>query len=131
MLFLFVPITDGALYSSMPSFWVFAFFFFFGCFCPSSSLGSLLLGQPAELISSGSQRADVGAADGGLPVDGDLLPVLEEEEGGHGGDAVLPRDVLGVVDVDLGEGELPGEGVLVGQLGVEGEMVLQGPHQSA
>ncbi|KAH0493403.1 hypothetical protein TgHK011_000074 [Trichoderma gracile] len=64
--------------------------------------------------------------DHGLAVDGDLLALLEEEKGGHGGDAVAGGDVLDVVDVDLCEGEVLVDGVLVGEGLVDGGDGLAG-----
>ena len=75
------------------------------CLLLSSSGGGLFLGEPRHLLSGLVEAGQVGALDHGLAVDSNLVPVLEEEEGGHGRDAVLDGDGLDVVDVDLGEGE--------------------------
>lgn len=53
---------------------------------------------------------------------GDLLAVLEQQEGGHGADAELLRDVWDLVDVELVEA---GGGVFVGEP-VEGGMLVWG-----
>lgn len=58
-----------------------------------------------------------GTRAGELGIHGCRLPVLEEDEGRHSGDAIAARDVVHVVDVDLGEGEVTRDGVLVRQLG--------------
>jgi hypothetical protein len=89
-----------------------------------SSLGRPLLRQTAQLLGGGHQGPRVGALDLGLAVDGDLLALLEEHEGGHGRDAVGAGDVLGVVHVDLGERELAGHAVLLSQLLPDGRNLL-------
>lgn len=98
------------------------------CFLSSSSLSLLepLLRQAAQLLSSSAQAAGIGALDHGLAVDGDLLAVLEEEERGHGGDAVAGGNLLDVVDVDLGKGERVFGAVLVGEGLVDGRDGLAG-----
>lgn len=52
----------------------------------------------SNLLDTSHDTRGVGTTDGL-----DLLTVLEEEEGGHGGDAVLGRDLGELVDVDLVE----------------------------
>lgn len=81
------------------------------------ALGSLntLLRKTAQLLSSSAKTLRISTADHGLSVDGDLVSLLEEEKGGHGGDAVCAGDVLDVVDVDLCEGEDVGDAVLCGE----------------
>lgn len=86
----------------------------------SCSILSSLLGEATQLLGSGAKGAGIGALDHGLAVDGDLLAVLEEHEGGHGGDAVGASDVLGVVDVDLCECQRVWDAVLLGQGLVDG-----------
>ena len=51
-----------------------------------------------QLLETSLDRRGVGAADGF-----NFLPVLQEEESGHGRDAVLRSDLLQLVDVDLVE----------------------------
>lgn len=91
-------------------------------FLSSSGLSLLesLLCQSAQLLSGSAQAAGVGALDHGLAVDSNLLAVLEEEECGHGGDAVAGGNLAYVVDVDLGKGEGVLGGVLVGESLVDG-----------
>jgi hypothetical protein len=60
-----------------------------------------------QLLQTSLDGGGVGAADSGRV---NLLAILEEEESGHGGDAVLGGDLGGLVDVDLVELD-----VLVGQ----------------
>ena len=79
----------------------------------------LVLRNPAHLLGGQLEAVRVGAADHSRAVDGDLVAVLEKEEGGHGGDAVLARHGLDVVDVDLGEGEVVGDAVLLGPLRIQ------------
>ena len=55
---------------------------------------------------------------------GDLLAVLEQQEGGHGADAEFLRDVVRLVDVDLVE---LGLRVLFGELGHRGRDGLARP----
>ncbi|KAL9471909.1 hypothetical protein ACSS6W_009850 [Trichoderma asperelloides] len=90
------------------------------------SLLESLLRQSAQLLSGSAQAAGVGALDHGLAVDGNLLALLEEEEGGHGGDAVAGGNLGDVVDVDLGKGEGVFGAVLVGERLVDGGDGLAG-----
>ncbi|KAL2128011.1 hypothetical protein VTI74DRAFT_9843 [Chaetomium olivicolor] len=76
---------------------------------PSSGSLGLLLCQLPHLLGSGVQAREIRALYYRVAVDRDLLPVLEEHEGGHGGDAVLLSDRTHVVDVDLSEGEEAGD----------------------
>lgn len=62
--------------------------------------------QLVQLFCGGLQAVHVRAANQRLPVDSHLLPILKEHEGRHRGDAVLNRDLLDVVYIDLGEGEV-------------------------
>lgn len=62
-------------------------------------LCSVLLDEGLELVAGADDLLE-------------LLAVLEEEEGGDGGDAVLSREVAGLVDVDLEEDDV---GVLLGE----------------
>ena len=82
----------------------------------SSSRGrrgrSFGLCEGSQLICGVGQGPRIRASDHGLPVDGNLLAILEEHEGGHGGDAVRPRNILGVVDVDFGKCQSPWDAVL-------------------
>lgn len=71
--------------------------------------GSLLLGELPHLLNSQIQARQVGALDHCLAVDGNLVALLEEEEGGHGGDAVFLGDRLYVIDVDFGKGKKAGD----------------------
>lgn len=89
----------------------------------SLSRGSLLdslLGQSTQLLSSGTQAPRVSTLDHGLAVNSNLLAVLEEQECGHGSDAISSSDVLDVVNVDLSEGEVILGSVLVGKALVDG-----------
>lgn len=88
----------------------------------SSGLNILkfLLCQSAQLLSGSAQAARVGALDHGLAIDGNLLAVLEEEERGHGGDAVAGGNLLQIVDIDLCKGEGVFSAVLVGEGLVDG-----------
>lgn len=88
---------------------------------------SLLLGQTAHLLGSGPQAVGIGALDHDGTVNGDLLAVLEEEEGGHGGDTVVLGDLLDAVDVDLGKGEEVGNGEGLRELGIHGRNGLARP----
>ncbi|KAI9158024.1 hypothetical protein HJFPF1_06010 [Paramyrothecium foliicola] len=90
------------------------------------SLGGPLLGQAAQLLGGGAEAPGVSALDHLLAVDGDLLALLEEHEGGHGGDAVAAGDVADVVDVDLGKGQLARVAVLAGEVGEDGGDGLAG-----
>lgn len=85
--------------------------------------------QPANLGRGGRQRRPrlaVAAEDLELAVDHDLLAVLEEEKGGHGGDLVLLRGVGGLLDVDLDKGKVAWDAVPLGELLVLGRDGLAG-----
>lgn len=82
--------------------------------------GGLLLGELPHLLNSQIQARQVGALDHCLAVDGNLVALLEEEEGGHGGDAVFLGDGLYVIDVDLGKGKKAGDREGRGHLGKVG-----------
>ena len=103
------------------------------------------LGQGGEGEDDGVEGAGIGAADlgdvavdevdagagrggavGGESGDGLGAAVGEEEEGGHGGDAVGLGDGRDVVDVDLGKGEAAGDAAGSGHLGVERRNGLAG-----
>ena len=61
-------------------------------------------------VYGGAEGGRVGAADG---VDG--FAAVEDDEGGHGADAVGARDGGVAVDVDLAEGDFLGDGVFLGE----------------
>ena len=92
----------------------------------SGCLGSPLLCQPTQLLRRGAERPRIRALQHRLPVHSDLLALLEEQERGHGGDAVLGGHPADVVDIDLGKGQLARDGVLVGELGEDGGNLAAG-----
>lgn len=61
-------------------------------------------------VYGGAEGGGVGAADG---VDG--FAAVEDDEGGHGADAVGAGDGGVAVDVDLAEGNFLGDGVFLGE----------------
>lgn len=48
------------------------------------------------------------------------LPILKEDKGRHGRNAIAAGDLVDVVDIDFGKGKLALECVLVGELGKDG-----------
>lgn len=108
---------------------VLSYFVFFPYFRTSRRASgiSLLLGQTAHLLGGSPQAVDIGALDHDGTVDGDLLAVLKEQEGGHGRDTVVLGNLLDAVDVDLGKGEEVGDGEGLCELGVHGRNGLARP----
>lgn len=81
---------------------------------PHSRRGPLR-SQPSQLLRRRHKGPRISPLNHSLPVNGDLLPLLEEQKRRHGRDAVRPGRLLHVIDVDLCEGQGAGDGVLAGQ----------------
>ncbi len=95
-----------------------------GCLLSFLALFRPLLGQSSQLLGRSGQSPWVRATHQGLSIDSDLIAILEEHECRHRGDVVLSRDVLRIINVDLGETKHAPNAVLLREVGVYGRDCL-------